>query len=85
MLKLTRNDMMCMVSNVLNEIKNISLRNKKQSLLNEISNDEAYNRFYNNIPRDIYDNVMAGVNKMTPFHQAMLIAVVDMLVLCQLH
>lgn len=80
MLKLTRNDIIGMVSNVLNEIKNISLRNKKQSLLNEISNDEAYNRFYNNIPRDIYDNVMSGVNKMTPFHQATLIAVVDMLV-----
>lgn len=38
--------------------------------LNEISSADAYTRFYEGkVPIDVYNNIMNGTNKMTPFHK----------------
>ena len=40
--------------------------------INEISSSDAYDKFYSEIPQNIYSAVMSDTNKMTPFHKALL-------------
>lgn len=50
---------------------------KERQLLNEISTVDAWNRFYKDkIPQHIYQAIMKGADKMTPFHKACLDAYV---------
>ena len=65
-----------MVYSVLNECL-VHGNLKRNNILNEISSDDAYIKFYSNIPKDLYDTVMSDTNKMTPFHKALLDVVKD--------
>lgn len=65
-----------MVYSVLNECL-VHGNLKHNNILNEISSDDAYIKFYSNIPKDLYDTVMSDTNKMTPFHKALLDVVVN--------
>lgn len=40
--------------------------------INEISSSDAYDKFYSEIPQNIYSVIMSDTNKMTPFHKALL-------------
>lgn len=40
--------------------------------INEISSSDAYDKFYGEIPQNIYSVIMSDTNKMTPFHKALL-------------
>ena len=51
---------------------------KEKELINEISTTDAYARFYkDNIPQDVYEALMKGTDKMTPFHKLCLDSIVN--------
>lgn len=53
----------------------------KEMMLNEISSNDAYHKFYSQgdkfIQKDIYDSLMDGTTNMTPFHKMMLDAFLE--------
>lgn len=53
-------------------IVNRHLGKTQPQTINEISSNDAYNKFYSEIPQNIYSAVMSDTNKMTPFHKALL-------------
>lgn len=53
-------------------IVNRHLGKTQPQTINEISSSDAYDKFYSEIPQNIYSAVMSDTNKMTPFHKALL-------------
>ena len=61
--RITHNDIVSMVSEVMNRLGN-------RSMLSEIRSVDAYNRFYDGkIEPDVYKTLMSGAENMTPFHK----------------
>ena len=48
-----------------------------EGILSEIGADDAYNRFYNSIPREDYDEILGGESNIDKFMQFILNGVRD--------